>query len=310
MKNFLKNNKKILIMIVLVLIVIAVICSLLLSKKKVNEPDKVNANKQEPQNLTEAVAQKNNKEVDSYKRINSGAEILNENTMFMKYAFASNNGLYIFNSEELENGNFVYKKVYDVPSNIKILNLKPSLGADIDFVDTNDTIYELYDENIDNKKAGTNYESYEIAQYRFQKSYIESYSELYLGQKQTYDFVANGLIVKNNKLYTHDYEKPANLTEVHGNYEGEKIIRIYNEKILKTDKGFYEIYSYYTGNGPTTTTMKIELLSKYKDEVLTFTYKYVVLKDYTLIPIRDLIPDYGENYYITPRSEKPDSFVI
>ena len=191
-----------------------------------------------------------------------------------------------------------------------MLNIIPSLGADISIVDTNDTVYKLYDENTDNKKAGTSYESFKMAQYRFEKSYIESYSELYIGKKMSYDFVANELIVNNNKLYMHDYERPVNITEIKGNYEGEKIIRIYNEKILKTDKGFYEIYSYYTGNGPDTTTMKIELLSKYYDEVLTFTYKYVILKDYTLIPMKDLIPDYGENYYKTPRGEKPDSFVI
>lgn len=230
--------------------------------------------------------------------------------MFTEYTFTTNNNLYIFDKDKLDEGIFTYEKVYDIPSNIKLLNIMPNYGADIMFVDTNDTVYKLYDENVDNKKAGTNYESFKMAQYRFEKSYLESYSELYIGKKMSYDFVSNELIVKDNKLYIHDYERPVNITEIKGNYEGEKIIRIYNEKILKTDKGFYEIYSYYTGNGQDTTTMKIELLSKYYDEVLTFTYKYVILKDYTLIPMKDLIPDYGENYYKTPRGEKPDSFVI
>ena len=256
------------------------------------------------------MAQKNNKNETDYKKIATGAEILNEESMFTEYTFTTNNSLYIFNKDKLNEGIFTYEKVYDIPSNIKVLNIMPNYGADIMFVDTNDTVYKLYDENVDNKKAGTSYESFKMAQYRFEKSYIESYSELYIGKKMSYDFVANELIVKDNKLYIHDYERPVNITEIKGNYEGEKIIRIYNEKILKTDKGFYEIYSYYTGNGPDTTTMKIELLSKYYDEVLTFTYKYVILKDYTLIPMKDLIPDYGENYYKTPRGEKPDSFVI
>lgn len=34
--------------------------------------------------------------------------------------------------------------------------------------------------------------------------------------------------------------------------------------------------------------MKIKLLSNYYDDVLTFTYKYVILKDYTIIPINDV----------------------
>lgn len=308
MKDFLKNNKTKMTIIIGVVILAIAICVFALGNKDENKTE--NSKRQEPQNLTQAVAQKNNKNETDYKKIATGAEILNEESMFTEYTFTTNNSLYIFDKDKLDEGIFTYQKVYDIPSNIKVLNIMPNYGADIMFVDTNDTVYKLYDENVDNKKAGTSYESFKMAQYRFEKSYIESYSELYIGKKMSYDFVANELIVKDNKLYIHDYERPVNITEIKGNYEGEKIIRIYNEKILKTDKGFYEIYSYYTGNGPDTTTMKIELLSKYYDEVLTFTYKYVILKDYTLIPMKDLIPDYGENYYKTPRGEKPDSFVI
>lgn len=308
MKDFLKNNKTKMTIIIGVVILAIAICVFALGNKNENKTE--NSKRQEPQNLTQAVAQKNNKNETDYKKIATGAEILNEESMFTEYTFTTNNSLYIFDKDKLDEGIFTYQKVYDIPSNIKVLNIMPNYGADIMFVDTNDTVYKLYDENVDNKKAGTNYESFKMAQYRFEKSYLESYSELYIGKKMSYDFVANELIVKDNKLYIHDYERPVNITEIKGNYEGEKIIRIYNEKILKTDKGFYEIYSYYTGNGPDTTTMKSELLSKYYDEVLTFTYKYVVLKDYTLIPMKDLIPDYGENYYKTPRGEKPDSFVI
>jgi hypothetical protein len=308
MKDFFKNNKTKVAIIIGVIILAIVVCTLAFGNKNENKTE--NSKRQEPQNLTQEVAQKNNKNETNYKKIATGAEILNEESMFTEYTFTTNNNLYIFDKDKLDEGIFTYEKVYDIPSNIKLLNIMPNYGADIMFVDTNDTVYKLYDENVDNKKAGTNYESFKMAQYRFEKSYLESYSELYIGKKMSYDFVSNELIVKDNKLYIHDYERPVNITEIKGNYEGEKIIRIYNEKILKTDKGFYEIYSYYTGNGQDTTTMKIELLSKYYDEVLTFTYKYVILKDYTLIPMKDLIPDYGENYYKTPRGEKPDSFVI
>lgn len=43
--------------------------------------------------------------------------------------------------------------------------------------------------------------------------------------------------------------------------------------------------------------MKIKLLSKYYDEVLTFTYKYVILKDYTIIPINDVMDRFHDYQY-------------
>lgn len=42
--------------------------------------------------------------------------------------------------------------------------------------------------------------------------------------------------------------------------------------------------------------MKIKLLTKYYDDVLTFTYKYVILKDYTLIPINDVMINRVRDY--------------
>ena len=88
------------------------------------------------------------------------------------------------------------------------------------------------------------------------------------------------------------------LKKVNGNYESEKIIRIYNERILKTDKGFYELMNYFDTNlnKTITTTVKINMLTNYYDEVLTFTYKYVILKDYTLIPINDIMENRAQEY--------------
>ena len=55
-------------------------------------------------------------------------------------------------------------------------------------------------------------------------------------------------------------------------------------------------------NKTITTTVKINMLTNYYDEVLTFTYKYVILKDYTLIPINDImenrVRDYQYDYYL------------
>ena len=66
----------------------------------------------------------------AYNKVTNG-DILNEDTCFNKYAFISNNAIYIFNPSLLDSGNFEYKKVYDIPSNIKVMNIRPSWGADI-----------------------------------------------------------------------------------------------------------------------------------------------------------------------------------
>ena len=121
MKDFFKNKK-----IIFGIVILVVSASVFISSNK-NE-NKTTAASKEPKNLTEAVALKNNKDVNSYKKINSGAEILNHESMFTEYTFTTNNGLYIFDANKLNEGDFVYQKVYDVPSNIKILNIKPSLG--------------------------------------------------------------------------------------------------------------------------------------------------------------------------------------
>lgn len=45
------------------------------------------------------------------------------------------------------------------------------------------------------------------------------------------------------------------------------------------------------------------MLTKYYDEVLIFTYKYVVLKDLTLIPINDImenrVREYQYDYFLS-----------
>ena len=56
-------------------------------------------------------------------------------------------------------------------------------------------------------------------------------------------------------------------------------------------------------NKTVTTTVKIRMLTKYYDQILTFTYKYVILKDYTLIPINDVmenrVRDYSDDYCLS-----------
>ena len=307
-----KNKKNIYIISTVLVLLVAIIATLLLvtGNKNNNKEDKINSNNQkdtEPTTLVEAVLKKNNKtkEEANYKKI-TGGEVLNENTCFRNYAFISNNSIYIYNPQRLNNGEFEYKKVFDIPENIKAMNIQPGFGADIKFIDYNDTLYTLHDNNLDNKVRDS-YDMYQSALYSLSNSLKWEYSTTYLGKKIDYDFMSNYVYAKDNILYGISYgnNKYPSIEKVSGNYENEKIIRIYNERILKTDKGFYEIMDYFDNslNKKITTTVRINMLTKYYDEVLTFTYKYVILKDYTLIPINDVmenrVRDYPDDYYLS-----------
>lgn len=312
-----KEQQKLIKSIALVLI-IAIPVIILLSKNVKTTQKEEN---KKAKSLLSAVLQKNNQtqEEANYKKFVSG-EVLNENTSFLEYAFITNNTAYIFNPTKLKTGELSYKKAYDIPNNIKVMNIVPSLGADINFIDYTDTLYSIYDNNIDNDPVD-DYSMFEKATYELKTLATNNYSEKYLDKKMAYDFTANNLYVKDNILYNiipeyyHFQNKvtvPTSYEKISGNYEGEKIIRIYNERILKTDKGFYEIVDYYDTSGKKTTTMKIDLLTKYYNEVLTFTYEYVILKDYTLIPINDCLTrpkKYQTNYYRGTLNEKPSTFI-
>ena len=257
--------------------------------------------------LVEEAKENTKKDKDyTYNKITNG-DILNEDTCFNKYAFISNNTIYIFNPSLLDSGNFEYKKVYDIPTNIKVMNIRPSWGADMAFFDDKDTLYTLHDNNTDNKVRDS-YDMYLNADYKLSDYLKWEYSTEYLGKKIDYDFMSNYVYVKDNIIYRLLYnsnDKYPTIDKVSGNYEGEKVIRIYNERIVKTDKGFYELMSYFDTdlNKTITTTVKINLLTKYYDDVLTFTYKYVILRDYTLIPINDVmtnrVRDYSDDSFIS-----------
>lgn len=312
-----KEQQKLIKSIALVLI-IAIPVIILLSKNVKTTQKEEN---KKAKSLLSAVLKKNNQtqEEANYKKFVSG-EVLNEKTSFLEYAFITNNTAYIFNPAKLKTGELSYKKAYDIPNNIKVMNIVPSLGADINFIDYTDTLYSIYDNNIDNDPVD-DYSMFEKATYELKTLATNNYSEKYLDKKMAYDFTANNLYVKDNILYNiipeyyHFQNKvtvPTAYEKISGNYEGEKIIRIYNERILKTDKGFYEIVDYYDTSGKKTTTMKIDLLTKYYNEVLTFTYEYVILKDYTLIPINDCLTrpkKYQTNYYRGTLNEKPSTFI-
>ncbi len=279
-----KNNKIILIGIILVLLTLFAIF--------------IPKNNMANDKLVEEASKNAKKKVTDYKKITSNL-VLNEDTCFRNYAFINNNSIYIFNPDKLDEGIFEYKKVYDIKNDIKAMNITPDYGSDIRFIDYNDMLYTLKDINSDNKIRNS-YDMYLNANYELSPYLKWEYSKEFIGKKVDYDFMSNYVYVKDNILYRLNYtnEKYPDIYKVSGNYEGEKVIRIYNERILKTDKAFYEIVSYFDKelNKNVTTTMKIKLLTKYYNDVLTFTYKYVILKDYTLIPINDVMINRANDY--------------
>ena len=294
------KNKKAIYVIILSIVLVGIISIIIIKSKnqKLNDHTPPEAN-----SIFDAL---NKKYPDKeYQRL-KGGEILKEDTSFSKYSFIANNSIYIFNPQKLDNGEFEYKKVYNIANSIKVMNITPNSGADIRFYDYNDTIYTLHDDNTNNKIKDS-YDMYLNANYNLSDYLKWDYSTEFLGKKIDYDFMSEYAYVKDNVLYSKNYgnEKYPTIEKISGNYEGEKVIRIYNERIVKTDKGFYELMSYFDNNlnKKVITTVRINMLTKYYDEILTFTYKYVILKDCTLIPINDVmenrVREYSYDYYIS-----------
>lgn len=305
---------------VTVLLLIVAILIILFSKANSNDVDNTNRdNDIKNSGLVKEVLKNKNKDKNDYKKF-IGGEVLSDSTNFIEYAFISNNRAYIYNPEKLKNGELSYKFVYEIPSNIVVTNIGIPHGADIYFYDSTGREYTIYDDNVDNNIEDS-FDMFERATYKFKEVDNTLYSVAH-NLTRDYDLRCNQFYVKDNILYEiqeeyyHFTEKRtvhATTYKVNGNYEGEKILRIYNDRILKTDKGFYEIARYSGDDGPITATFKIDLLSKYYDEVLTFTYEYVVLKDYTLIPIDDVMINrnkkYQTSFYVDRFEEKKNVFV-
>ena len=305
---------------VTVLLLIVAILIILFSKANSNDVDNTNRdNDIKNSGLVKEVLKNKNKDKNDYKKF-IGGEVLSDSTNFIEYAFISNNRAYIYNPEKLKNEELSYKFVYEIPSNIVVTNIGIPHGADIYFYDSTGREYTIYDDNVDNNVEDS-FDMFERATYKFKEVDNALYSVAH-NLTRDYDLRCNQFYVKDNILYEiqeeyyHFTEKRtvhATTYKVNGNYEGEKILRIYNDRILKTDKGFYEIARYSGDDGPITATFKIDLLSKYYDEVLTFTYEYVVLKDYTLIPIDDVMINrnkkYQTSFYVDRFEEKKNVFV-
>lgn len=316
-------KKKIIYIVGGILLTVLVIVGIILLVNKGGNG--INLSKYPDTLLGEVLKNKNIKMEDNpYKKF-MGGEILSKDTWFNEYTFITGNKAYIFDPDKLKNGLVSYKLVYTIPSNIKIVNIGTPYGADIYFYSDDDHKYRVRDTNIDNdiKDEYSMFDKAtygEFGDYSFNK---ENYTVSRYKEKIDYDIICNMFYVKDNVLYElveeyyHYQEKrwvPFKIEKVEGNYEGEKILDIYNDRIIRTDKGFYEIVKYYDKDGNVkTTTLKMELPSKYYDEVLTFTYEYVILNDYTLIPINDIVTkrkkEYKYNYYVDKFEETLEKFV-
>lgn len=255
-----KNKKIIFIGSILFIILLVFVLYLINNKEgssKIYNEDKFDSKTDtEPVNLLEAVLKKNGKnKIEAGYSTFVGGEVLTEGTFFIDYAFIVNNKAYIYDPEKLKTDELSYKKVYDIPDNINVTNIGIPFGADIYFYDDIGNQYILKDTNIDNDiKSG--YLKYEKANYEL-KNYTTELYKITDNIKENYDIRCNLFYAKDNILYKINYgyynfiekrDVPDSLEKVSGNYENQKILHIYNDRIVKTDKGFYELIE-YSDNG-------------------------------------------------------------
>lgn len=192
------KNKKAIYVIILSIVLVGIISIIIIKSKnqKLNDHTPPEAN-----SIFDAL---NKKYPDKeYQRL-KGGEILKEDTSFSKYSFIANNSIYIFNPQKLDNGEFEYKKVYNIANSIKVMNITPNSGADIRFYDYNDTIYTLHDDNTNNKVKDS-YDMYLNANYNLSDYLKWDYSTEFLGKKIDYDFMSEYAYVKDNVLYSKNY---------------------------------------------------------------------------------------------------------
>lgn len=184
------KSRKIIYVVLSVILIIVIFAIIIAIKNK--KPELNDHTICEPKSIIEQILATNPDK--KYLKL-KGGEILNENTNFSEYAFISNNSIYIFNPQKLDSGEFEYKKVYDIDKNIKVMNIRPSSGADIKFIDYNDTLYTLHDENLDNKVRDS-YDMFLNADYKLNNYLKWEYSTEFLGKKTDYDFMSNYVYVR------------------------------------------------------------------------------------------------------------------
>ena len=192
------KNKKILIIGIVILLLVAVLSIFLITRKQTNTNKKPKDNSNTKLSLAEEAAKNSNKNVSDYKKFIVG-DVLNESTYFNEYTFVSNNTAYIFNPDKLTKNELSYRKVYDIPSDLKVVNIGIPYGADIQFYTNTDEYYSIYDTNTDNKIENS-YNMFLNANYALKKFY-DSYTMQIYQEKLDYDLIFNLHMVKDDIIY-------------------------------------------------------------------------------------------------------------
>ncbi len=304
-----------------------------------------------PQNLEQEMLKQRNIAFDKsdYKKFVGGDGILNFDTVFTDLdptitsgdnstIFVYDGDIYKFDCDQLLFNQQNCVKVGTLPSTSKVLYLHS--------LDVNATEFDVVFADKSRYRVGSlsNNGPYTANKSQYGMIYFEHtyywQSEKELNEisdfqdKITY-FDGKRLVIADGKLYAADtmqvessFPKVYSYDTNHGFIinetdcsildNDEKIITIYNENILVTDKGFYQIvyadipnalltqdeqclnsdgtvskYLPKYNGGNKYRLERLELLSKYYDDVLTFTYRYVITKDYTMIPLSEVI---GKDY--------------
>lgn len=213
-------KRKVFLLLIVVLMVIG--CG-----KK--EENKVNLNSLKE----EVMYNKKIKDEGYYKKISG--DVINDGTLFSEMTFITGHEAYIFDPSSLREGNFKYKKVFDIPEEVKVLSMDIPYGADISFYSDNNKKYTFRDSNYDRNVENT-YDYYDNAIYSSSDYVVHDYSD-YFKVPISYDLMGNLFYAKDNVLYKknygyYDFIKKINIddstSKIDGNYEGEKILNSEN----------------------------------------------------------------------------------
>lgn len=163
----------------------------------------------------------------------------------------------------------------------------------------------------------------EIPDFRSRITRFDSHTVIADGRLYIYDTKKDKSNMAGSTLYFDDKNRGVIIWEANCSAlaEGEKIITLFNGNILVTDKAFYKLvydavpdnlakhtdkitnsdgtqadYLPKFGGGDRYRLEKIELLTKYYNEIATVTQSAVITKDNKILPLTEIIP--AENKYM------------
>lgn len=295
-----KDKKKLYIGLGIVFIVLLIIILLIFFLNKEDSKPNDNNNNQKEEivdnSLIEEVAILNNKKVSDYKKYNSTCPITKD-SIIADYIIQTDNKIY---GVDFEKGTDC-KLLYTLDSNYKIHKYDTSDGAYVWLIDENGKNYMLKDENFDFSQTVGTAPTFENTSYKLREAYYSTPAKKkYFNSEENLTWEWKDLYIFQNKVYINRYfkENPMQLVETPENETFLRISQIdqFDYDILKTDKSYYLIaivYEYVDGKyryglDLEYKAVKIDLLTKYYNEVLNTFEDYVITTDGYLIPQEDL----------------------